>query len=430
MEWKDDLKEKVILIRNEYKDVIQNRKLVDVTLTAEENKLFLSMKRWHRNMHRDDKELISHLNQVDERGLLNVKEKMEKIPGELKQYLDVKFKKTETAERFGYHDLFDNVLNHVMKTFKQKLDDRSTEEFDLENIVCGIPPDDLTFYQRIYCPAAVFYTYKSVHKDYLCDEELMEDIFSIGGGSKCESLTPEITPYCQECGDSLSADEIVNINLNIFKCLKAINFQLQRRCNIRDFQTWYKDSTETEVHYVDRSKPTGNEEKKVDDQENTTCNYLKLDSESCVEYECLSCDKKFTSGQFLTYHRLLFHRNERRTVKEVQSSVVLEDVLSEKSDGTNDASIEVFKCKYCGKVFSRADFVEYHRLIYHQKKVEEKKKTVVPVFVEEGLDLMTTFCDADTPEKVEEIPIPEKDKGESLLVPKNLRTRRQLKYQK
>jgi hypothetical protein len=152
--WRDDLTDKVARIRKDFKDIIENRSLAAVKLTEEENKLYLSMKRWHKNMHTEDDKLKDHLETVNRKELLNVKEKMRQIPKSLKSFLEVKFKKTDVREQFVFHDMFENVLENIMETFKAKLDDHRDDKdeflFELNDIVRGTPSKDLLFYERVY----------------------------------------------------------------------------------------------------------------------------------------------------------------------------------------------------------------------------------------------------------------------------------------
>ena len=155
------MNQKVVGIRKHYRGVLSTD-FQHINLNEKNAKLFLSCQRWHTNMHTSDEEVLKHLAEVDKMGLLDVKEKMKPIPSELKDFLDKKFKKEEIKDRFTVHDLFDNVMEVILEMFKEKLDSNKEEfEFELSSIVSGTPIEDLTFFERVFLPAAVFYTYQS-----------------------------------------------------------------------------------------------------------------------------------------------------------------------------------------------------------------------------------------------------------------------------
>ena len=421
MEWREEFANKVKVIKEVYKDAISRQDPVAKELTEEENKQFLSMKRWHQNWHTTDEILSMHLDKVVEKGSLNVRNKMKKIPVQLEGFLKAKFKKTGLKERFVIHDLFENILPAVMKIFREKLDvpDDSEDDFsfDLENIVGGIPASELEFYRKVFTPAAVFYIYESLHEDYLEIEELIEDTFTLGAGAMTDDLIPELTPFCPQCLDTLSSEQIKIININVFKLQKLDEFQLNLNASeLSDVQSLGKVS----LSWYDQQKHTqGYDGYESCDEENDALNT----SEVVLEYRCTDCSKIFSRLDFLEYHKVLFH---------TESEVNLEvgDVDSDKPEIDKVASkTGVFECQICGKVFSRLDFVEYHKSVFHDQERDRIKKSVIPLkFVDEGVDLMTTFYVESTPEKGEskescsegEDSVPNKQKV--------LRTRRALNY--
>ena len=89
----------------------------------------------------------------------------------------------------------------------------------------------------------------------------------------------------------------------------------------------------------------------------------------------------------------------------------------------------VFGCQICGKVFSKLDFVEYHKSLFHDQEREQIKKSVIHLkFVDEGPDLMTTFCVESTPEKGERKESCSDGEDSEPSNQKVLRTRRALNY--
>ena len=419
MDWRKEFTNKVKVIKEVYEDAISRKDPVAKELTEKENKHFLSMKRWHQNWHTTDEILLMHLNKVVGKGLLNVRNKMEKIPVQLEGFLIAKFKKTGLKERFIIHDLFENILPDVMKLFKEKLDENDSEDefsFDLENIVGGIPSSEVDFYKKVFTPAAVFYIYESLHNDYLEMEELIEDTFTLGAGAMTDDLIPELTPFCPQCLDTLSSEQIEIININVFKLQKLDEFQLNLNpSELSDVQSQGKVS----LSWYDQQKHTeGYDGYESCDEENDALNT----SEGVLECRCTDCGKIFSRLDFLEYHKLLFH-NESEVNLEVG------DVDGDDQEIEVASTTGVFGCQICGKVFSRLDFVEYHKSVFHDQEREQTKKSVIPLqFVDEGLELMTTFCVESTPEKEErkescsdgEDSVPSKQKV--------LRTRRELNY--
>ena len=412
--WRDDLKDKVARIKNEFKDIIENKSLSTANLTEEENKLFLSMKRWHKNMHTGDDKWKDHLDTVIRNELLNVKEKMREIPKTLKSFLEMKFKKTNVKEQFVFHEMFDNVLRIIMETFESKLDDYRDEKdeflFELNDIVCGTPSKDLLFYERVYAPAAVFYIYQINHEDHLIEEDLMEDIFTIGAGAKTYDLKPEITPLCPECEKTLTPDEIELINLNVFLKLKENKFKL-------NYASHSSKSSESQNQFIDPRCELNDGTCSSENEELVVSMVVAGVSIARLRFNCEQCSKIFSSNEFLDFHKTLFHLEKRNEIfdLEINSAVSLE------------AS---FDCQTCDKVFSKEDFLKYHNSIFHVIKSGGSKKTVVPMFVEEGMELMTSFCCETTPEMVEKMQQSYTNTVPIVSSQKKMRTKRRLKYSK
>ena len=457
----------VEVIKEESKLLFKQNLLPVVELDENELILFKSMKRWHKNLHIFDKELINLLDEVNKKGLIDVKEKMAAIPKELKTFLDVKFRKTHVRESFTIHDLFENILGEIMKIYKEKLDDRDSEvEFDTSNIVAGIPPDDVTFYKKVFTPAAVFYTYLDIHKhNFMKVEDLMEDLFSIGAGSKTENLIPEVTAICTECSETLSEIEVENLNLNIFRCQQNTQFTYHVPPSISPEVSHTGDGSESfnfgqDVNGIIQASSVGestlegaleslgsyrmvdvpqlaslseegegdgfprdgDEEAQYDDGlgfRKAANKSIEKESNSEVEFNpfsdvslicdekgfrCSECAKLFSRGDFLDYHKKIFHQVKGSIIVEggklensvCESNNSIADGADQSSEMDN-LSAGGFTCPKCDKLFSRGDFLSYHKMVFHKEK--EVRKTVVPMFVDEGLDLMTTFCRESTPVK-------------------------------
>ena len=463
MSWRSDLIYKVEVLKHEYKEILQQEIFTEVTLNPDEMDLFSSMKRWHTNMHAHDKDLIRHLSEVNIRGLLDVKEKMVDIPKELKSYLCAKLKKTHPKLRFCIHDLFENIYDKVKEIYDDKLSIRDSQDgFDIVNIVSGIPTGDINFYTKVFTPAAVFYTYSELQRlNFTKINDLFEDCFSIGAGSKTLDLIPEVTVLCSECGDSRSQLQIEKTNLVIFKCQQKHNFR--SKIDYTKLTNTGNESVEKDLHAtkVDLASPAAVKLKCVPSLMNDQVNPPSSDlldeateeSSSYVPplnrydtgYRCFLCDKSFSRQDFAGFHNLLYHK-EGNNESFVKSSSLSEEgfnpfcsetnpmeisdkwadlndyieaegeigVFQSDKDLDNQSSVRSsilndlhpFRCSDCEKSFSEMVFVDFHKLLYHKER-RNKRKVVAPKFVDEGLDLMKTFCAETSADDVETIKTPE-----------------------
>ena len=301
---------------------------------------------------------MSSLEKVDLKNLLDVKEKMTLIPETLQKFLDIKHKKSLPKEQFSINELFESILPKIKELYKLKLDNRDSHDefgvdnFEIGNIVDGINSKDLIYYRKTFVPAALYYIYKEIHPNYEAEEELMNDLFSIGAGSKTENLTPEIVTVCQMCIEKISqeqfgTEDVDNLNQSVFKHQLRDNFQIDG----------YLGSSDSSVSLGDRSM------KEDITREDSVFNPFSQD-----------CEDSITG-----------------------SSVYKENAKPSLIDKETD----LYVCPVCSKQFTRSDFVEYHRKLFHKQKsdsqndsltVLDSAKTVTAQFVDDDdLDLMKTF---------------------------------------
>ena len=420
-EWRLDLANKISLMKNLYEEILVNKCYQfpsSSVFTEEDTKLYLSMKRWHKNMHLDSVFLKEQFRLIDVESNLNTKEGMTPIPSTLSTFLKKKFKSVNPKHSFSIHDMFGSILDDILSSYKSKLCNRECEDYDVVQLFCTIPPPDLYFYTKTYSPAAVYYTYKSFHHEFLEEEELMDDIFSIGAGSRTCNLIPELTVYCEECCGSLSSDDAENINLCLFNYLRSSHFIIPN-CGLS----------------------SNNEEENIEDQfsgirEPPISPAMEDSSNTAVPatFTCKKCKKEFSEQSYLTYHTEIFHKDD-------QSSIF----------GSEKKEANSFVCHVCEKKFSTAEFLDYHGALFHKKnkclrnnntnseissKVEEgaKKRPVVkPVYVEDAEILITTFNDEDRLRTSREAIIPRYAEAEemitSFVIDKSKRnTKRRLKF--
>ena len=187
------IKTKTVLSEYKSKIVIDERK---ISLNATSLKVFISMKRWHANAHMSPTDWKSCFAKVKDK--LDVKEKMKTLDGDLNNFLKVKFAATVLKEQFAICDVLDCLVVDIRDLYQLKLDQRDDElddEFNVDHFFQGMKPSDLTYYKKVFLPAALFFTYLERHPD--SDRRaLMEDVFTVGSGSQTEDLVPEVTGLC------------------------------------------------------------------------------------------------------------------------------------------------------------------------------------------------------------------------------------------
>ena len=165
-------------------------------LTSKQLKHFQSMCRQHTNSHITGDAWISHFNDI--KGKLDTRENMQ-LDNDLQCFLDSKFAVSDLKKGFRVARIFDKLDQPIREFYDVMLKDRDSkvDEFSID-CFAGVSPEDLRFFERRFYPAALFYTYCQVH----CtgdQHDLMNEVFSLGAGSKTMSMMPEITGICREC---------------------------------------------------------------------------------------------------------------------------------------------------------------------------------------------------------------------------------------
>ena len=330
-----------------------------VDLDPQELRLFNSMERQHVNSHTSLEEWLSIFHQIKSR--LGTKETMIDLSKDLVRFLDSKFAQTDIKKRISMPDYLEHLEEIMRAEYRILLSERDEDEDEFNYDMDGIKPEDITFLTKRFLPAAMFFTYSKKHPTS-DPKELMEDLFTIGAGSMTVDLFPEITGICLECvGQRLHGEdyknfthaEITKANLVIFRAQQADHFFSKI------------------PYYSDSSSEDETEKKNLEDH--------KLGSNSVS-------DVSNSPTKFSDTHSL-FEFNPF--------------AASSDSDSTSAdkclSSLEVpqsHACNHCGKTFSRQEFVKMHIEIFHS----EVTKVVVPRFVSEGEDLMTTFVEDNVEE--------------------------------
>ena len=273
--------------------------------------LFSSMKRWHINCHMSTSDWKSSFDRI--KCSLNVKEKM-KLPGDLKQFLTLKFSKTGLTSRFSVVEMLEFLVQDIKSLYKEMLRNRDIEidEFGIGNIGQEMLPEDITFYEKEFLPFALFLTYSQHHPNDK-RESLMDDIFSLGSGSRNHDLIPEVTALCRICAGSqhysdLSEHDIEQFNIQILKKQIEYKFKVVTDMNCSSSSDESVDSNEKHFLWFNpfSSDDCGSSTSNSETEE------VRASSTSNIEdcqYQCNVCSRVFSQNDFLQYHKEWFHKS-------------------------------------------------------------------------------------------------------------------------
>ena len=100
MKLKDHIMKKLKAVTENYTSD-KYSKIDNVETSASDQKWFRSMTRWHQNVHLTDSKLLSLLEYVNEKNILDVKENMTCIPEVVSTFLKAKFKESSKIRRFS-----------------------------------------------------------------------------------------------------------------------------------------------------------------------------------------------------------------------------------------------------------------------------------------------------------------------------------------
>ena len=341
---KDTLIKKVNLLRDKY---VNRERLPDCVenISERENAVMKSMERWHKNLHLSDTDLKSLLEEVNQENLLDVKEHMTPIPETLRTFLTKKLDERSPRRQFAINEILEPLVQSIKDLYNEKLDNRNTEdEFGEDNVFMGMNSHDMIFYRKTFLPAALYFVYKKIHHlNYETEEHLLNELFSIGAGAKTVNLIPEIVPFCEKCKHEISKvntcyKDIQHLNMHVFKQQLRDNFFLEGLLGSSS------DSS--------KSSDLPKEDKSSED----------ISDFNPFDQDCEGSLPKYPSSK--------------------KPLIIINDEADEETD--------LFQCSLCSKHFTRLDFLDYHKKLFHKEIV------VIPKFVEDTtIDMMKTF-DAGT----------------------------------
>ena len=230
--------------------------------------------------------------------------------------------------------MLEKLEEKISVLFESRLNGRVYEdEFDVENPFDCTAPKDTLFYERCFLPAGIFLTYKQVHP-MSNEKKMLEDLFTLGSGSKTKDLIPETNAVCADCASVVfpdlkeaSPDQICEINKQVFKEQQKNKFLRPYLLKIlKNIKSPHRSESEESVNddSVSDIKAASDRVSDVKEIESKKgFNPFSSDEESEVEIEssrdnaCKVCCKSFTMSEFLAYHNRIFHgnKNSSNTVK-------------------------------------------------------------------------------------------------------------------
>ena len=308
------------LIVKKYTDIDDSAKICPSPISESDLPLFRSMERAHKNIHLIDTQLESLLSDVNQKNLLDVKERMI-IPKTLKSFLNAKSKKTSLQDQLvNFNELFESLLPHIKDLYDEKLKSRDClDEFGLEamennydvgRLTAGMHPDDSLFYGKFFVPAAFFYVYKEIHVSNSEDEvDLLSDLFTLGSGAKTYDLLPEITVACQTCATNflLGKESVEILNRRVFHQQKSDKFMIDGLS--------ISESDESNSFLASKTKLSDEESAFNPFEAGHLCDDASIQVDEVPGVVCSLCPKMFSKLDFLEYHKSVFHKEESKSLE-------------------------------------------------------------------------------------------------------------------
>ena len=327
-------------------------------------------------------EWLAYLSKVT--GKLDVRETME-LDEDLVKFVDKKRKTEIHIEKVNILEIFECIFPEIQKIYWSKLDSRDIEdEFQVEKICRGVDIEDGMFFNDYFLPSCIFYIYKEWLKCEVSKEDVFEELFVLGSGSKTDCLFPEVLPFCEACA---SPSEVQQKNLKAFRGQVENEFVRPKTVlpssDDYSFLSPQKPILKKQITDLDEGIGSGCNPFVCDDilaspllpAEKT--NPFESDrSEDEDEDEelfldaCVQCHQSFPSDDFLQVHMKIFHSHiiktkfvengedlistfiEEPAVEDMQTEDVTEDVTEDTSNKeveavkVNNENARTVKTKY------------------------------------------------------------------------------------
>ena len=256
-------------------------------------------------------------------------------------FCSTKFKDNTNLGRFCLPGILEFLEPHIRNLYHRRLDEREpVDEFDCDNVTNCRKPEDTSFYERGFLPAAVLATYMQKHLD-VEEEQLWDELFTLGSGSKTEDLFPETNPVCLDCASvfypnlrAVNLAELQNLNAKVFKLQKNNLFKIDSFVkSVTDTSSVTSNSNAELIVFGNKNEgdkvgvrlfnPFSEESSDISDTLNDELKNLvdkKIafnpfsSDESETENDlkrpnyCPVCHKSFTLNEYLSYHNQVFHK--------------------------------------------------------------------------------------------------------------------------
>ena len=343
-----------------FKHVFESELSGAANLNQKEISLFNSMERQHRNSHITQDDWLNAFDQIKSK--LGTKETLKDLSEKFALFLDSKFAGSHERQ-FSTPEIMDHLEDPVWKYYKSLLLERDqVDEFDF-SLGGEIKQEDIFFFTRRFYPTALMLSYSLLH--HMAEPtELMGEVFTIGYGSKTYSLFPEICGVCFDCiSERFQSEKLQKLSPEQIRLYNQHILKAQQK-------DWYA---------IGKYQSDSSEEEST--SEDNTAAKDGTATPTTIRSRSLSSDKQS-----------LFEFNPFIVNTDINSSD--SNVGGSKCDSNTSQNVgqDLFShaCSYCGKTFSKEVFVSMHVEIFHQSS-----KKVVPKFVCDGEDLMTTFVNSN-----------------------------------
>ena len=340
-----------------FKHVFESELSGAANLNQKEILLFNSMERQHRNSHITPDDWLNAFDQIKSK--LGTKEMQKELSENFSLFLDSKFAGSH-EKQFSTPEIMDHLEDPVWKYYKSLLSERDQvdDEFDF-SLGGEIKQDDICFFTRRFYPTALLLSYSLLH--HMAEPtELMGEVFTIGYGSKTYSLFPEICGVCFDCiSERFQSEKLQKLSPEQIRLYNKHILKAQQK-------DWYAIGKYQSDSSDEESTPADNTAAKDSPAPPTN-----------IRSTSVSSDKQS-----------LFEFNPFIVNTDINSSDSNFGGSKCESNASQNVSQDLFAhtCIYCGKTFTKEVFVSMHVEIFHQSS-----KKVVPKFVRDGEDLMTTF---------------------------------------
>ena len=272
--------------------------------------------------------------------------------------------------RFYLPGILEFLEPHIRSLYQRRLDEREpVDEFDCDNVMNCRKPEDTTFYERGFLPAAVLATYRLKHLDFE-EDQLWDELFTLGSGSKTEDLFPETNPVCFDCASvfypnlkAVNLAELHNLNAKVFKLQKNNLFKIPSFAKV--FTDTSSVTTNSDAESIGFSSKSG------------------ADKAGVRAFNPFSEDSSDNSDTFSDKLKNL-----------VDDKKIAFNPFSSDESEKEDESKRLNYCPVCHKSFTLNDYLSYHNQIFHKKS---NVKSLIPQFVSDAEELITTFVN-ESPE--------------------------------